>query len=208
MPIPSPARSDARRDPGLTRRTAVGAGLVGAAAVLTGCTPTSGIDRRPKPGATKTRAAAVDPDVALAATVLAHEEALLDHVLVTIERHPDLETVLVGARSSHLAHIDLLKDAVPDDVDVPATGSPTASSSVSPSVSPSAAATPPSPSRVPARAAVALGAIGRAEDRLALVGRRSSFAAESGAFARVLASMAAAAAQQATTLAAAARERR
>ncbi|MGA9748785.1 MAG: hypothetical protein WBQ50_15105, partial [Nocardioides sp.] len=42
------------------------------------------------------------------------------------------------------------------------------------------------------------------EDSLALVDKRSAFAAESGAFARVLASMGAAAAQQAAALRAAA----
>jgi hypothetical protein len=51
---------------------------------------------------------------------------------------------------------------------------------------------------------VALSALASAEDGLALVGRRSAFAAQSGAFARVLASMAASAAQQAATLTAAA----
>jgi len=39
------------------------------------------------------------------------------------------------------------------------------------------------------------------EDRLSLVGRRSAFAAQSGAFARVLASMSASAAQHAVALA-------
>ena len=46
----------------------------------------------------------------------------------------------------------------------------------------------------------ALAAVARAEDELTLTGKRSAFAAESGAFARVLASMAAAAAQQAVLL--------
>jgi hypothetical protein len=200
----------AARDAGVTRRTALHVGLVGTATVVTatvvtGCTP-HGIDRRPKPDAVTTgRAPRVDPDVALAATVLADEQALLDQVLATLERHPGLEAALAGARSAHQAHVELLKDAVPDDARTPETdpGSPT----VSPSVSPSVGASPSVP-RVPARVPVALGAVARAEDRLALVGRRSSFAAQSGAFARVLASMAAAAAQQATTLATAATERR
>ena len=185
---------------GLTRRTAVGAGVAGTVAVVAGCTPT-GIDRRPKPGATVSRKPGVDPDVALAATVLADEKALLDRVVATIERHPDLETTLALARSAHQAHIDLLEDAVPDDVRVPPTDatSPAGSPSVSPSVSPS-----PSTPRVPARVPVALSALATAEDGLALVGRRSAFAAQSGAFARVLASMAASAAQQAATLTAAA----
>jgi hypothetical protein len=48
-----------------------------------------------------------------------------------------------------------------------------------------------------------LRAIARREDELSLVDKRSAFAAESGAFARVLASMAASAAQQAVVLRAA-----
>ena len=179
----------------------MGVGLVGTAAVVAGCTP-KGLDRRPRPGATVSPAA-VDPDVALAATVLAEEQALLDRVVATVERHPDLETTLSLARSAHQAHVDLLKDAVPDDVRIPAsTPSPSTSpsNSASPSVAPS-----PSPPAVPARVPVALRAVAAAEDRLALVGRRSSFAAQSGAFARVLASMAAAAAQQSAALAVAAK---
>jgi hypothetical protein len=71
----------------------------------------------------------------------------------------------------------------------------------SPSTPPSTLSATPSAPRVPARAAVALAALAREEDRLSLLGRRSAFAAQSGAFARVLASMAAASAQQARTLA-------
>jgi hypothetical protein len=56
---------------------------------------------------------------------------------------------------------------------------------------------------VPSDPARALRAIARREDELALVDKRSAFAAESGAFARVLASMAASAAQQAVVLRAA-----
>ena len=170
----------------------MGVGLVGTAAVVAGCTP-KGLDRRPRPGATVSPAA-VDPDVALAATVLAEEQALLDRVIATVERHPDLETTLSLARSAHQAHVDLLKDAVPDDVRIPAS-SPSPSTSPSTSASPSVAP-PSSPPSVPTRVPVALRAVVAAEDRLALVGRRSSFAAQS---------MAAAAAQQAAALAVAAR---
>ena len=45
-----------------------------------------------------------------------------------------------------------------------------------------------------------LAALADAEDRLALVGRRSAFAAQSGVFARVLAGMSASAAQHAVAL--------
>jgi len=47
---------------------------------------------------------------------------------------------------------------------------------------------------------VALAELARAEEELSLLDKRSAFAAQSGAFARVLASMAAAAAQQVALL--------
>jgi hypothetical protein len=53
---------------------------------------------------------------------------------------------------------------------------------------------------VPARRARAVAALADAEDRLALLGRRSAFAAQSGVFARVLAGMSASAAQHAVVL--------
>ena len=56
---------------------------------------------------------------------------------------------------------------------------------------------------MPRDAAQALRALARHEDELSLEDKRSAFAAESGSFARVLASMAASAAQQATVLRAA-----
>jgi hypothetical protein len=59
---------------------------------------------------------------------------------------------------------------------------------------------------VPASPGAALAALAREEERLSQVGKRSAFAAESGAFARVLASMAAAAAQHAVALNTAAAE--
>jgi hypothetical protein len=57
---------------------------------------------------------------------------------------------------------------------------------------------------VPDQPAQALAALARAEAQLARAGVEHAVQARSGAFARVLGSMAAAAAQQATTLAAAA----
>lgn len=185
------------RDVGLSRRTALGGAAAVAAVAVTGCTP-SGIDRRPRAAAV-TRSPGTDPDVALAATVLADEQRMLDRVLATLRRHPGLEPTLAASRSAHRAHVDLLTDAVPDEART--TPSTSASPAVSPSVSPSPASTP----RVPARVPAALSALSREEDRLGLLGRRSAFAAESGAFARVLASMAAAASQQSAALASAAK---
>ena len=204
-----PTSPPVRRPAAVSRRTAVGGVAVLTAVVVSGCTP-RGIDRRPRARASAPTSPRTDPDVALAAAVLTDEQDMLDRVLATLRRHPRLEPLLAGARAAHQAHVDLLTDAVPErarssSVPSPSDGtSPSVSPSVSPPVAPSAGASP----RVPARAPAALAALADQEDRLALLGRRSAFTAESGAFARVLASMAAAASQQSVTLAAAAQDRR
>ena len=179
----------------LTRRTALGVLTAGSAAALAGCTP-SGIDRRPSKNASAAPTPDADPDVALAATVLADEQAMLDLIAATVARHPGLEARLATARDSHQAHVDLLTKAVPSDARVSPGASP--STGTSPSVSESGSGSP-SPT-VPARGPRAVAALADAEDRLALVGRRSAFAARSGVFARVLAGMSASAAQHAVAL--------
>ena len=136
-------------------------------------------------GRSRERAAEPLPDVTLAATVVTDEQELLDLIDATLARHPRLERVLADARAAHAAHVTLLEDAAPE------------------SASPSPAPTAPGRVRVPDDAARAVRAIARREDELALVDKRSAFAAESGAFARVLASMASSAAQQAVVLRAA-----
>ncbi len=193
-PVPAPSA--------LTRRTALGGAAAAGAVVVTGCTP-SGIDRRPRKSA---RAAPTtpdaDPDVTLAATVLADEQAMLDRIAATVARHPGLDGRLAGARAAHQAHVDLLTKAVPDDARLSPGASPSqdATPAVSPSVSPSVAPSPTGTPSVPARPSRALAVLANEEDRLSLVGRRSAFAARSGAFARVLASMSASAAQHAAAL--------
>jgi hypothetical protein len=177
----------------LTRRTALGVLTAGSAVALAGCTP-SGIDRRPRKNASAAPTPDADPDVALAATVLADEQAMLDLIAATVARHPGLEARLATARDSHQAHVDLLTKAVPKDARVSPGASP--STDTSPSASGSEL---PSPT-VPARRPRAVAALADAEDRLALVGRRSAFAARSGVFARVLAGMSASAAQHAVAL--------
>ena len=189
MHSPVPSRST------LTRRTALGVVTAGSAAALVGCTP-SGIDRRPRKNASAAPTPDADPDVALAATVLADEQAMLDLIAATIARHPALEARLATARDAHQAHVDLLTKAVPKDARVSPGASPSADTS--PSVSPSAS--PTGSPTVPARRPRAVAALADAEDRLALVGRRSAFAAQSGVFARVLAGMSASAAQHAVAL--------
>lgn len=192
MPSPVPARS------ALTRRTAIGGAAAVGAVVVTGCTP-SGIDRRSRKSAVAAPTPDTDPDVALAATVLADEQAMLDRIAATVARHPGLAGRLAAARAAHQAHVDLLTKAVPKEARVSPSASPSqdAAPSVSPSVPPSPTAAP----AVPARPPRALAVLADQEDRLSLVGRRSAFAAQSGAFARVLASMSASAAQHAVALA-------
>jgi hypothetical protein len=155
--------------------------------VVAGCT--SSDDSRPS--ATRTAAPrtspGTDPDVKIAATVLGKERALLERVAATARRHPSLAATLTGTRAAHRAHVALLTKAVPDDT---------------PYHSPS-----PGGGRVPRKPARALSALAAAERRLGDVVARSSLAARSGPFARVLASMSAAASQQSVRLDAAAPER-
>ena len=113
---------------------------------------------------------------------------MLVRIHATVREHPTTREPLAATRATHQAHVKLLAGAVPD------------------SASPAAAPSPKRP-KVPAKAGPALAAVASAEDALSLVGRRSAFDAESGAFARVLASMAAAATQQGFRLAALAKER-
>jgi hypothetical protein len=171
----------------LSRRTAVGGAAALGTLAVTGCTP-RGIDARPGPAPAARRSPDADPDVTLAASVLAEEQGMLDRVLATVRQHPGLRTTLAATRTAHTAHVQLLTAAVPHGASPAATPSSTSGSR-------------PGGARVPARAGVALAALARAEDRLSLLGRRSAFDARSGAFARVLASMAAASAQQSRTLA-------
>jgi len=178
----------------VTRRATLGGAAALTAVAVAGCTD-DGSGRRTVT-APPTRRAGTDPDVLLAATVLADERAMLARVKATTRRHPTLKAELAGARAAHRAHVRLLSRAVPKEA-------ASASASASPSATPSAA---PSPG-VPAKPGPALAALVQAEDRLSHLGRRSAFAARSGAFARVLASMAAAATQQATQLSSAAQDR-
>jgi hypothetical protein len=159
-----------------------------AAALVAGCTSSDDSN----PSTTRTPAPrhspGTDPDVKIAATVLERERALLERVAATARKHPRLAPELASARAAHRAHVALLTKAVPNDTPVrkPAPGSA---------------------HRVPGRPGPALSALAAAETRLSGIGARSSLAARSGPFARVLASMAAAAAQQSARLSAAAAER-
>ena len=135
----------------------------------------------------------VDPDVALAAEALATQQQTLDLLEATTDRHRDLSDELAPLVAAHKAHADLLRSAVPRGV--------------SASASPRGGATPRR-ERVPGDRTRALARVVEAEQELVTVVKRQAFRAESGAFARLLASMAASAAQYATVLGAAAEDRR
>lgn len=183
MPAPD------RTGPRLTRRAA----LVSVAALgLVGCTPERGLDRRRReeePAPVKPR---VDPDVAVAAEVLAAETAVLALVRATAERHPALAGRLDPVAATHEAHTALLDDAVPERAT--AAPSPTASGSASPDGSGDPETT------VPRNRRLALRQVAAAERDLATRIKQQAFKAQSGAFARVLGSVAASAAQHAALL--------
>jgi hypothetical protein len=190
-----PARPAGR----VSRRSA----LLGTLALGTAaCTPYSlGEDQRDA-GRTPTPTPApeprTDPDVALAAQVLSAEQAVLDRVEQTLAAHPRLERLLGPVRDGHAAHVDLLAEAAPDEPDASASGSPSPGAVLS-----EADESAETSGRVPRDAARALRAVAEAEDELSRSNRTSAFTAQSGSFARVLASMAAAAAQQSVVLRAA-----
>ena len=201
--------------PALDRRHALGvlgAGL--AATVLSSCTPGGKPEplppvREPTPG--------VDPDVVVAGDTLAAEREMLEAIDATMARHQGLQPLLTPVAAVHQAHVDLLTRAVPGS-----STSPSANPSASPSAGPSFLASPsaappgspagaspsgspsgsasPSTSGVPRDPDRALRRLARHEDRLSLFDKQQAFTARSGAFARLLASMAAAAAQQAMGL--------
>lgn len=169
----------------LSRRVAV---LAGVSALATACTPYSldlGAEKSAPPR--RPESPRTDPDVGLAAAVVAAEQALVDLIDATLEAHPKLSRVLDSTRAVHEAHVNLLADAAP-------AGS-TASNSPSPGT-----VEAPADRRIPRNAARALRALAADEEQLSLADKQSAFAAQSGSFARVLASMAAAAAQQAERL--------
>ena len=124
---------------------------------------------------------------------------MLDRVLATVRRHPRLDGAVAGARAVHRRHVALLADAVPDSA-----ASPSAPADASPSV-PGHRSLDRRLGAGPARTRAGRPGPGRGS---ALARRPAQrVRGPSGAFARVLASMAAATAQQATLLAGQAEDR-
>lgn len=178
-----PTRSRPTTGPLLTRRAAL-ASLVGATAAA--CTPQRGVDRRDRETEPERTEPAVDPDVAVAMAALAAQTAFIDLARRTRDRHPSLTGLLTPVLAAHEAHAALLADASPEQ-----------------------AASPAGPearrARVPRQPARAVRRLVVAEEQLTTATKQHAFKARSGAFARVLGSMAAAAAQNAAVLGSAAR---
>lgn len=190
MPVPSPARSHAR----LSRRVVL-SGLAAAAAMpLVGCT-TGASDREDGPGPVEPE---VDPDVVIATESLTAQQATIALVLATQQRHPGLAARLAPLLTAHQAHADLLAEAVPDGT-VPPQEPASGDATTDPAVSSAGPSPSPEPT-VPGTPQRALRALAGAERELVTLTKQHAFKARSGAFARVLGSVAAAAAQHAAVL--------
>jgi len=129
---------------------------------------------------------------------LADEQFTLDAIEATAARHRDLAELLAPVIAAHSEHVRLLAEAAPA---TPATAAATGAAA-SPSSS------PPAPReqgtrryRVPREPQAALTSVSATEQDLSTSIKRHAFVAQSGAFARLLASMAASAGQHAVVLA-------
>ena len=162
-------------------------------AVLAGCTSASTPGARPAPeGGQK-----LDPDVTVAALALADQRETLTLLEAASEMHRRLRGTLAPMIEAHRSHADLLAEAVPED----ATPTPPSTELESLTGSPSVTGSPdPAPVSVPADPGRALVTLTAAEQQLSTTIRRHAFVAESGQFARLLASMSAACSQHAAVL--------
>ncbi len=159
----------------LTRRTLLG-GVMGGTAFLsvTACTSSDKV-----PGSSGTRAPAspggLAPDVAVATTALAEIRAMREAVGATLRKYPATRSVLGPLMALHQTHEATLVDAVPDQA------------------SPSAG---PAPYAVPRKREKALSTLVAREQRLHDSLDALALRAQSGQFARLLASMGAALSQR------------
>jgi hypothetical protein len=143
-------------------------------------------DEKSRSGRQSPQPPEVDPDVAVAAAALADHRAMLEQLRATQERHRGLDRLLGPLASAHQRHVDVLAQAVP------------VGTAPSPPRRPASATT--APPAVPRDARRAVNRLVGAERALCTATKRHAFAARSGAFARVLGSMAASAAQHAVVL--------
>lgn len=172
----------------VSRRTAVGAALAGTLAgsgLVAGCSldpPDADSPADSPAGSTdgSPDASAADPepdaDVALLASVLAALDGTAALAAATLARHSRLDATLQPLVDVHALHRAVLDEAA--EVDQDAAPAPV----------------------VPARAAVALDRVRRAETRLADTFREATVTAQSGDFARALASMTASLSQHLAVL--------
>jgi hypothetical protein len=172
----------------VSRRTAVGAALAGTLAgsgLVAGCSLDPPDDDSPAgsgagspdgSGAGSTVEPEPDADVVLLGSVLASLDDTAAIAAATVDRHPRLAATLQPLVDVHALHRAVLDEAAEVDQD--------------------AAATP----AVPPRAAVALDRVRRAETRLADTLREATVTAQSGDFARALASMTASLSQHLAVL--------
>jgi DNA-binding FadR family transcriptional regulator len=175
--FPAPAAASAPGT-GPSRRSVVAAGLamgLGSAAALA----LAGCSDEPKPGSRQsTSPAGLAPDVAVATRALTEIQAVREAVSGTIARFPATRATIGSLVALHRAHEATLVDAVPDRA------------------KPSTA---PAPYAVPRNRDRAVAAIAAREQRLHDTLDRLAVRAQSGQFARLLASMGAAVHQRLAT---------
>ncbi|MET3960476.1 hypothetical protein ABIE44_000410 [Marmoricola sp. OAE513] len=161
----------------LRRRTVLASGALGTAALLSGCALNNPFDSTKEPAAEVVQDLA--PDVGLAVTAVGLLLATQEKVRLATSTFPGLGPKLAGLTALHQAHLEALQDAVPDDVD------------------PAPAQAPPA---APASRPLAMKDVRTAEKALhdQLVGL--ALRAESGPFARLLATMTAGISQQLAVL--------
>ena len=168
----------------VSRRTAVGAALAGTLAgsgLVAGCSldpPDADSSAGSTDGSPDASAAEPEPDadVALLASVLAALDGTAALAAATLARHSRLDATLQPLVDVHALHRAVLDEEA--EVDQDAAPAPV----------------------VPARAAVALDRVRRAETRLADTLREATVTAQSGDFARALASMTASLSQHLAVL--------
>jgi hypothetical protein len=173
----------------LTRRTVLATtGLTGLGA-LGACTDDG------RPARPRRPAQAPDPDVVVATEALSAVHAALALVEATSQRHPALVDRLEALGEAHREHLSVLDDAVPEDGPSP---------DVAPSPSGGLQAPDPAPqgteTSAPQRPAEALARVVASEAATTVQLKRLAFRARSGAFARLLGSVAASGAQHAAVL--------
>lgn len=172
---PAPAPSA----PLLGRRGLLAGGAGTAVALLTGCSLNNPYNHDKAPVAEVVRD--LEPDVAIAVDAVARIRAAQDAVGVALEHSPDLRPRLAGLDKAYQAYLDALLGAVPDGVDT--TPGPLSNDALP-------------TTRAEAFGQARSGAVGL---RTVLTGH--ALRAESGPFARLLATMTAGLSQQLEVLA-------